>query len=606
MFIRKVVKKNKGFDKEFFYLHLVESIRTPNGPRQKLVLNLGALDIPEEKYAELAKCIEDKITGNNELFESSHDENIALYAQDAFDKLFKKQAISVETPEDEDFALIKENSIKISKPRQIGAENICLDIWQDYKLDEFLSKEGISTDWITTIKAQIIGRMIYPGSDLATWEWLNDCSGFYDLIEKPNKDSLSTFYRSADVLWNLKTAMEKHLKAKSDEIFQLKRKLCLLDLTNTYFEGAMTKVSKAIRGRSKEKRSDCKIITVGMMIDENGFPEHSMLFDGNISEPKSLKIMLDKLAFESNQTKPTVLMDAGIGTKDNVEYLISKGYPYIVVSRRDSNAIKKDEMTPLKVSKCGTSISVKRVEEENGEILLYCHSDGKEEKENSILEKQSSKFTESLDKLLAGLSKNKGTKEYTKILMAIGRIKEKYPKVAQLYQIDVTPDENKKNAIDIKWGKNDKKTRDAGIYLLRTDRKDLNDEEIWDTYVTLTRIEKTFRTIKCDTGMRPNYHNKETRVETHIFISIMAYHLINAIEYKMRMQKDFRTWDTIREIMKTHAAITISYIFKDKNQEIIKKIIRDATEPEECHKQIYNSLNIKGNDFKKKSILLKM
>ena len=615
MFIRKVFKKNQGFDKKFFYLHLVESVWTPKGPRQKLILNLGAIDIPEDKFSELAQCIEDKLSGNNHLFDVSVDENIAQIAQTAVSKLVKKNATPIvnavtidsenksstngDLPATNSYTPIDEQTIKVENVRTIGTENICLDALKHYQLDKFFERQGINQDTISCIYAQIVSRMTFPGSDLSSWEWLNDKSGLFDLMHKPDKFSLSTFYRSADLIWDLKSEVENHLKSKSDELFQLKRKLCLLDLTNTYFEGSMNKVPMAKRGRSKEKRSDLKLITIGLMIDENGFPEKSLLFEGNISEPTSLKKMLDLLDIPAEQEKPTVLMDAGIGTKDNVEYLISQGFSYIVVSRRDSTAVKKEEMQPMKVSKCGNAISTKRVVDESGEVLLYCHSTGKEAKEDAIVSRQVLLFTEALQKLREGLSKKTNTKDYAKINVAIGRLRQKYTKASTIYDVIVTPDENKKDAIDIKWEKNQKNQRDSGVYLLRTDRKNLSDEEIWDTYITLTRIEKTFKTIKSDVGLRPAFHQTESRVEAHVFITLIAYHLINAIEYKLRLQNDLRSWDTIRETMQNHTAITVQYNYLEKDGQKMKKFLRTCTEPEECHKQIYHALDMGTPRFPK-------
>lgn len=621
MYIKRIIKKNKGFEKEFAYLHLVESIRTPNGPRQRLILNLGAIDIPDSKFVALARCIEVKLLGNQELFETSTDNEISQIAENAVSKLVKKKALPVpdanqtqsnkSKPNIDDSILntytpIDEQTIKVEQVRTIGVENICVDILKHYQLDKFFANQGHSQDSISCINAQIIGRMAYPGSDLSTWEWLKEKSGLFDLIHKPDAFSLNTFYRSADLIWNLKKEIESHLKSKSDEIFKLKRKLCLLDLTNTYFEGAVEKIPMAKRGRSKEKRSDLKLITIGLMVDENGFPEGSLLFPGNISEPSSLEKMLAELKINTEQEKPTVLMDAGIGTKENVEYLVSQGFPYIVVSRSDSSAVKKEEMQVLKVSNCGTTISVKRLVEENGEVLLYCHSTGKEEKENAIVTRQVKLFEEALKKLKENLCKPKGTKNYAKINVAIGRIKEKYPKASTIHEITVVPDEKKENAIDIKWERNEKRQRGAGIYLLRTSHKDLTDEEIWDTYIMLTRIERTFKTIKSDLGLRPNHHQVEMRAEAHIFISLIAYHMITAIEYKLRMQKDFRSWNTIRETMQNHVAITISYNFLNQDGSEMKKHVRTSTEPDECHRQIYQALGVNPRQFPKSQSFFKL
>lgn len=598
MFIRKATKIDPHTKKAYHYLCLVQSVRTPNGPRQKTILNLGDINILEEQFQTLATCIEDKLNGATTLFNIDYDPNIAIYAEEAVKQIIKKNLLPpAEVAKPTDVTPVLTDTIKVDEVRSIGPELVCLDMWNKYSLDEFFLEKKIGVETVALIKAQVIGRMIFPGSDLSTWGWLNNRSGLFDLIGIDSKISLSSFYRAADIIINQKDDLESHLKIRSDELFKLKRKLCLLDLTNTYFEGAVTKVSKAKRGRSKEKRSDCKIITIGMMIDENGFPECSRFFEGNISEPKTMSQMLDAFQVNSNAEAPTIIMDAGIATKENVEFLATNGYQYIVVSRSESAAVKKDEMNFLKKSANGNDISVKRLETEN-ESLLYCHSSGRELKETSIVDSQTTKFVAWLEKLKAGLESKKGTKDFAKVMEMIGRTKGKYPKASKSFTVTVEQDENKK-AVKITWEKKEVKQRDAGVYLLRTNRKNLGDEDIWDTYVMLTRIEQTFRTIKSDTGLRPNFHRIEKRVDAHIFISLIAYHLINAIEYQLRTNQDHRTWATIREILYTHSAVTIKYHFLDQSKETFQAIVRTKTEPDEQHKLIYEELDLNKDAFVK-------
>lgn len=289
MFIKKATKIDPNTKKAYHYLCLDQSIRTPNGPRQKTILNLGNIDIPEEQFQTLATCIEDKLNGVESLFDITYDAQIATHAEEAVRLIIKNNLITpAEAPILPEVIPVFKDSIKVEEVRSVGPELASLDMWNKYSLDEFFAEKKVDTEMIALIKAQVIGRMIYPGSDLSTWNWLNNRSGLFDLIGLKSDISLSSFYRSTDNLFSHKDDLESHLKNRADELFKLKRKLCLLDLTNTYFEGAVTKVSKAKSGRSKEKRSDCKIMTIGMMIDENGFPECSRFFEGNIAELKMI------------------------------------------------------------------------------------------------------------------------------------------------------------------------------------------------------------------------------------------------------------------------------------------------------------------------------
>ena len=198
---------------------------------------------------------------------------------------------------------------------------------------------------------------------------------------------------------------------------------------------------------------------------------------------------------------------------------------------------------------------------------------------------------EGLDKLNTGLDKKGTTKNYAKILERIGRLREKNSRVAQDYSIEVIADADKNNAIRIEWKRelqSDQKDQHCGVYCLRTNIPDWSEEQLWTTYTMLTEIEATFRSLKTDLGLRPVYHHKENRVTGHLFITILAYHLVHTLRHQLKQQGIQLSWDSIRNIMSTQQRLTIT-LPTDDNKTIH---LRTTTQAETRQKQIYAALSL--------------
>lgn len=206
---------------------------------------------------------------------------------------------------------------------------------------------------------------------------------------------------------------------------------------------------------------------------------------------------------------------------------------------------------------------------------------------------------ERLQYLRDGLNKKNRMKLYPSVLQNIGRLKEKYPKAAKLYEISVIPGEpakrtGKMNAIDIKWEKRTQRGNGEGTYTLRTNRKDLDDKNIWELYKMLGRIENSFRDMKSHLGFRPNFHQLEERVQSHMFISVLAYHLMHATECKLRKGGDTLSWKTMKEVLSTHQRITIEYISKTEEGLLMNNEVRLDSRQEQEHQKIYAMLGLSG------------
>ena len=293
-------------------------------------------------------------------------------------------------------------------------------------------------------------------------------------------------------------------------------------------------------------------------------------------------------------------MDAGIASASNIAWLIEHGYHYLVVSREGHAKDPRDQESAVMVRKTEhNSVAVYReIDAETGETRLYCHSELKAKKEQAIRNRFHVRLEEGLDKLNAGLDKKGTIKNYAKILERIGRLREKNSRVAQDYSIEVIADADKNNAIRIDWQREPKsaqKDQHCGVYCLRTNIKDWSEEQLWTTYIMLTEIEATFRSLKTDLGLRPVYHHKEDRVTGHLFITLLAYHLVHTLRYQLKQQGIQLSWDSIRKIMSTQQRIMITLPTDDH-----KTIhLRTTTQAEARQKQLYAALNIKSDPIGK-------
>jgi transposase len=497
---------------------------------------------------------------------------------------------------DKEFLNVDVNSLQAIEPRSIGPEYVCHNIWNELKLNDALLSNGVSHKVLPMLEALVVGRLVSPGSESQTWDWIENRSSIFEITETPFRGSLSSLYRAGDTLFQNKDALETHLSIHEKNLFSLPESICFFDLTNTYFEGQAKNNKKAAHGRSKEKRSDCKLMTLALIIDEMGFPKYSRLYPGNQYEGHTLKEMLESLiSMRPDLAKDrTVIMDAGIATAVNIEYLKENQFHYIVVHRGKTIFQPSDtELMEVIRKDNDYKIEVKR-KQENSEVFLLCKSTGRQGKESGIRSRQENLFVERLSYYLNGLHKKGRTKSYPKIIEMIGRLREKYPKASNLYDVEVLPDDKAKNAIDIKWKKRDiydAKSKFEGCYTLRTDRLDLSDKELWETYVMLTRVERAFRSLKSSLGLRPNFHQNEHRADAHMFISVLAYHILNIIEFKLRKTGDHRSWDTRKSALSTHQRLTIEYDVK-KDDKIYHNHLRLCSSAEPEHQKIYQRLGV--------------
>lgn len=597
MYIRKTTIQTKKGGGQYYTYRLVESRRTEKGVRQYTILNLGAdFSLSKEQWPDLSRRIKDILSGQKSLLPLSAElERMAQrYAALIIQSTKQQDEIDNTSP---DYREVDLNSLEAVRSRSVGAEYIALETFRLLDLDKKLKELGFSGPQLAAAIGTIIGRACHPGSERATHGWLQNYSALGELISYDfEKISQSRMYQIADKLFKHKTVLEKHLTEQECNIFNLKDTVTLYDLTNTYFEGRSSDNSLAAHGKSKEKRSDCPLVTLAVSLSCQGFIKHSQVFEGNVGEAGTLAKMLHGLEKDHDpnglfrKEKPTVIMDAGIATEANVLWLKDNSYPYLVVSRKRHREFNDEKAVVVKKDKNCTVKAQKVIDEETGEILLYCHSTQREKKEQAIKNRFAALLEEGLQKLNNGLHKKGRIKKYDKIIERIGRLKQKYPKSAAQYEILVEKDEKSGNATLITWDyqptANTKNTL-PGVYCIRTSH-DWDEEKLWSTYTMLTEVEAVFRSLKSELGLRPIFHQQANRVSSHLFISVLAYHLVQAIRHRLKKSNINDSWEAIREQVGDHNRITVTV--KCKNGDTVH--VRKSCRPEPRQQRIYDALGL--------------
>ena len=333
------------------------------------------------------------------------------------------------------------------------------------------------------------------------------------------------------------------------------------------------------------------------MLDSSGFPKRSKVFEGNVGEPSTLAKMINGL--ERKNLSPelfeplnaTIVMDAGIATEDNIKWLKENSYPYIVVSRKRHREFNEDKAVVVKQDDDCTVKVQKVIDSENDEVLLYCHSTKREKKEQAINDHFTVRFEEAISKLESGLNQKGCLKKYDKVLEKIGRLRQQYSKAAKHYKIEVSKDEKSDNAVKIHWVRQpvaDIKDSLPGVYCLRTTHIELDETDLWRTYTMLTDLEAVFRSLKSELGMRPVFHQITKRVTGHLFISVLAYHLVHSIRYRLKKTGINSSWSELRKQLAGQSRVTIS--MQCRNDAVVH--VRKSTRPEPRQQKIYSALGL--------------
>ena len=469
---------------------------------------------------------------------------------------------------------------------------------RELAFEPLLESLGISGVMRTAIVGSIIARMAVPGSELASHRWLTGTSGLGDLLEVDLAAlPLSRLYGASDLLMKHREGIETRLFARIETLFGLAASVTLYDLTNTYFGGAAAANPKAARGRSKEKRSDapkevplgdCPLVTLGVVCDGSGFIRRSRVFAGNAVECRTLEGMLIGLAAPAGAL---VIMDRGIATAANLAWLVEHGYRYLVVSRERERRFDADQAIDLVSAGEETIQVVRELSEDGQEVRLHCHSPGREMKEAGIMERLCTRFEAGLTQLAHGLTTPRGEKRPDRIQERIGRLKAASRGAGQHYTVTLEADAAGQAVTALRWEKTPvpgTMLTDPGVYCLRSNELSWDAEPLWRTYMMLMDLEAVFRSLKGELGLRPIFHSKEERSDGHLFISVLAYQLVQTIRQRLRAHGIHDSWSSLREVLAVQRRVTASFVQKDGRTLHVRK----TTRPEPDLLRLYDALGL--------------
>ena len=609
MYIRKSIRKHK--DKTYTSYLLVESVSTPKGPRQKTICSLGDLaPKPREQWLNIARRMHAALAGQYALFDEPPEVVEALDNVGARRRQRRSVARADRPRSAHNTIRVDPERVAVESVREAGTVHVGLAFWRRMGFDEALQTAGLSKRTRVLTCAMVMNRLIAPASEHAMPAWMRR-TALGDLLgTDAGALSEAALYRNMDRLHPHRALIESDLVQRERELFNLDQTIFFYDLTSTYFEGQALNNPRAKRGYSRDKRPDCKQVVVGLVINRDGFPLAHEIFDGNTQDRASLPAMLDALearvgGFRRGQT---VVVDRGMAFEENLAQLRARGLRYLVASRHSERTRWLAEFETLegfdeviripsprnpRQKKTKVEVKLKRTEEET---FVLCTSEGRRNKDRAIRDKHERRLVNDLDKLQARIGAGRLAGEL-KIGEAIGRLKERYPRVARYYDIAFDPD-----AQALRYSLNESRRQLAerldGSYVLKSDRTDLGAEEAWRIYHLLTRAENAFRCMKSPLAERPIFHQVQRRVETHIFLCVLAYHLLVAIEKMLLDQGVHTSWASVRDALATHHIVTI--VLPTDSGATMR--IRKASTPESEHRETYRLLGVNEQIMSPKTI----
>jgi hypothetical protein len=558
MFIRPCFRKIKG--KRQAYWALVESYRTERGPRQRTVAWLGKLKDSQRAGVKLAA----------EGGKKSRYAQLQLFDHDG-------------NPEPE-WVEIDAAEVRIENPLEFGGAWLALELMHRLRLDEFLEnvlprgKEDIPWGKIATIL--VICRLCHPSSELHIAEHYYQSTALADLLGVPaDKVNHPRLYRALDQLIPHKEALETHLKNRLGTLFDLDYDLLLYDVTSTYFEGLCEGNPQARRGYSRDKRSDCKQVCIGLVVTREGIPIGYEVFAGNRNDVTTWQEIVTTMERRYGRANRIWCGDRGMMSKANLEFMESGNRRYIIGASKGTLKRFERELLGEDWRTIREGLEVKLCPSPDGgkEMYILCRSRDRREKEKAMHERFERRIDEALKKVRASCEKRKWKKEV--IDRRVGQIMAKNSRAAGLYEVAV---EEVDGRVAISWRKNEPwrqwATLNEGCYLLRTNVMDWSAEDLWQAYIQLTDAEAAFRIHKSDLRIRPVWHQTQERVQAHILVCFLAYVLWKTLH---QMTQAAGLGDEPRRIFEELGKINLVDVVlptRQKNVEIRRRCVARPTD----------------------------
>ncbi len=511
MFLRRHSRSKDG--KPHTYWSLVETVRTPDGPRQRTLCYLGELnDSAQTRWLKTVEVF-------NEQGESRQL------------KLFPSE---IETPQDDTaVARVRLDQVRLERSRRFGDCFLGLELWKRLELDRLWEPlldgpEGAAdVPWSRIAALLAINRLCAPGSELAIEERWYPSTALDALLDiEEGKINDTRLYRCLDRLLPHKTKLEQHLTGRYGELFAAQFDVLLYDLTSSYVEGAAEKDPMMRRGYSRDHRPDCKQVVIALIVNGEGFPLSYETFDGNRADVTTMEAVLRMVERKYGKARRVWVFDRGIVSEENLAALRRRGGQYLVGTPRAKLKQFEQQLLEGGWEKVRPDVEVKLVPTPQGEeTYRLCRSTARREKEQAIR----SRFSTHMEKALKALQKRVAEgklKDRNKIERKLGGIQARHPQVADLYQVEVT---EKAGAVALEWklveGRQTWQRAREGSYLLRTNLPPAEPEKLWTNYIQLTEAEAAFRALKSELSVRPIFHQLEHRTKAHILVAFLGYAL---------------------------------------------------------------------------------
>jgi transposase len=522
MFLRPNRRSKDG--KDHTYWSLVETVRTPDGPRQRTLCYLGELNTSAQ--ARWLKTIE--------VFnEQGETQQLKLFPSDV-----------PPPPDDEQVAQVLLSKVRLERTRQFGSCWLGLELWKRLTLDRFfeqaLDAEKADVPWSRIAAVLAINRLCAPGSELAIEQRWYPSTALDDLLGiEDGKINDTRLYRCLDRILPHKTKLERHLKERYGELFGAEFDVLLYDLTSTYVEGAAESNPMMRRGYSRDHRPDCEQMVIALIVNSQGFPFSYETFDGNRADVSTMETILRMVEHKYGKARRIWVFDRGIVSEENLAAIRKRGGQYLVGTPRSQMKQFEEELLREDWLQVRPEVDVKKVSIPQGEeTYVLCRTSGRKEKEKAIRKRFSARMEDALNRLAKSIETGR-LKDRNKMERRLGRIQATHSQVNDLYDIALR---DTSDGVRLFWEiKEDRKVWRGlreGAYMLRTNL-DGTAEELWSRYMQLTEAEASFRVLKSELAIRPLFHQKESRVKAHVMVAFLGYAL----------------WVTLKHLLKSRPGI---------------------------------------------------
>lgn len=525
MFLRRCTRRKNG--KTHSYWALVESYRTTKGSRQRVVSYLGELQASEQSgWAKLGRHLAGE--------QQTRRPQLSLFDPPRCDE-----------PRDDEPVLVRLSGVRFERLRDFGDVWLAWGLWRMLELDVLLERliargrEEIS--WSTIAAILTLARFCEPASELHIEEKWYRRTALDDLLGvPPEKVHTDRLYEGLDRLLPHKAAIEKHLRERLGELFELKCDLLLYDITSTYFEGDAAGNPLARRGYSRDSRPDRPQVCIGLVVTEEGIPLGYEVFAGNTHDSTTVEQIVTTMEAKYGRTQRVWVMDRGMVSEANLKFLRARNGRYIVGTPKAQLRHFEQHLTDQDWQTAQEGVEVKLVPGPDGEeTFLLARSADRREKEQAMHDRFRERFEAGLRRLQASAHSGR-LKDVAVARERLGRLKERYWRASHVFDITLEPlsPPQGKSHLKITWQRNarfaDWSSLSAGCYLLRSNLTGVDAATLWQRYIQLTEAEWAFRITKEELAIRPIWHQKEDRVKAHILVCFLAYVLWKTLAGWMR------------------------------------------------------------------------